>query len=134
MQFPGIDFVHALQAQLNSDAAFATASRWSDVKVLLCFGEQRFWLKLYGGKIIDSMAYYPMANPLGWDYAITAPLKIWHALRSGSRALGHLLDTGAITVDGNLLQANRLYESTHLTLCAIRDLPADAPQEPTHDA
>jgi hypothetical protein len=29
-------------------------------------------------------------------------------------------------VDGDLLQANRLYESTHLMLSALRDLRADA--------
>jgi hypothetical protein len=72
------------------------------------------------------MVYWPMANPLGWDYMISAPMEMWQALRNGSRALGHLLDTGDISVDGDLLQANRLYESTHLTLSAIRDLPADA--------
>jgi hypothetical protein len=126
MPFPSLDFVQALQAQLNADEAFATASRWSDVKVLLSLGDQRFWLKLYGGKIIDAMVYFPMANPLGWDYMIAAPLPVWQALRSGTRALGHLLDTGEIMVDGDLLQANRLYESTHLMLSALRDLRADA--------
>ena len=125
MKFPSIEFVHALRDQLNGDALFLTASRWSDVKVLLCLGDQRYWLKLYGGKIIDVMEYFPMANPLGWDYMIAAPLEIWGTLRGGSRALGHLLDTGAIMVDGDLLQANRLYESTHLMLCAVRDLQAD---------
>ena len=126
MPFPSLDFVQALQAQLNADEAFATATRWSDVKVLLCLGDERFWLKLYGGRVIDSMPWFPMANPLGWDYQIAAPLTTWQALRDGSRALGHLLDTGAIAVDGDLLQANRMYESTHLMLSAIRDLPADA--------
>ena len=126
MRFPEIEFVQALQARLNADEAFQTASRWSDVKVLLCFGEKRYWLKLYGGKIIDMMVYFPMVNPLGWDYAISAPLEIWQALRDGRRALGHLLDNGAIMVDGNLLQANRLYESTHLMLSAIRGLRAES--------
>ena len=126
MKFASIEFVQALRDQLNGDAAFSIASRWSDVKVLLCFGDQRYWLKLYGGKIIDIMEYFPMANPLGWDYTITAPLEIWGALRDGSRALGHLLDTGAIMIDGDLLQANRLYESTHLMLSAVRDLHTDA--------
>jgi hypothetical protein len=127
MQFPGIEFIHALRDRLNGDAAFATASRWSDVKVLLVLGEERYWLKLYGGKIIDVMVYFPFANPLGWDYMISAPLETWAALRDGSRALGHLLDTGAITIDGNLLEANRLYESTHLMLSALRDLEGSTP-------
>jgi hypothetical protein len=126
MKFPSLEFIEAFQERMNSDAAFHAASRWSDVKVLLRFGDQRYWLKLYGGKIIDVMAYFPMANPLGWDYTIGAPLEIWRALRGGSRALGHLLDTGDIMIDGNLLQANRLYESTHLMLSAIRDMKAEA--------
>jgi len=124
MSFPDIDFVRALQARLNEDAAFNAASRWSDVKVVLGFGDERYWLKLYGGKIIDLMVWFPMANPLGWDYSITAPLATWRALRDGSRVLGHLLDRGEIAVDGDLLQANRLYESTHLMLSAVRDLNA----------
>ena len=124
MKFPSLEFVQALQEALNRDAAFNAASRWSDVKVLLVFGDQRYWMKLYGGKVIDVMEYFPMANPLGWDYMIGAPLDTWRALGDGSRAQGHLLDTGAISVDGDLLQANRMYESTHLTLVAIRALLA----------
>ncbi len=125
MNFPSLAFVQALQEQLNTDEKFAIASRWSDVKVLLQFGEERYWLKLYGGKIIDSMVYFPMANPLGWDYSISSSLDNWQSLRDKSRALGHLLDTGDISVDGNLVQANRMYESTHLIVSAIRDLTLD---------
>lgn len=124
MKFPSDEFCRALVAALNEDEAFGAASRWSDVKVLLCFGEAQYWMKLYGGKVIDWMPYFPMANPLGWDYSIAAPLEAWERLRDGSRAQGHLLDTGEIRVDGNLLQANRLYESTHLLVAAIRDLKA----------
>ena len=79
MEFPSLEFVQALQERMNGDATFHTASRWSDVKVLLCLGDQRYWLKLYGGKIIDVMDYFPMANPLGWDYMISGR---W---RSGAR-------------------------------------------------
>lgn len=122
MTFPSIEFVERLVATLNDDPAFNAASRWSDVKVLLRFGDDGYWLKLYGGRIIDHMPYFPMANPLGWDYAITASLATWQHLRDGTRALGHLMDRGEIAVDGNLLQANRMYESTHLMLSAVRDL------------
>jgi hypothetical protein len=122
MNFPSLEFVQALVEHLNASPTFNAASRWSDVKLMLAFGDEQYWLKLYGCKVIDHMAYYPMANPLGWDYAISAPLATWQALRDGSRALGHLLDTGAIRVDGDLLQANRMYESTHLLLSALRDL------------
>ena len=125
MNFPSLAFVEALQAQLNASPEFATATRWSDVKIVLAFGSEQYWLKLYGGRIIDLMPWFPMANPLGWDYRIAATLAHWQALRAGTRAAGHLLDTGDISIDGNLLQANRLYESTHLIVAAIRDLAAD---------
>ena len=122
MKFASIEFIERLVMTLNDNAAFNAASRWSDVKVLLRFGDQGYWLKLYGGKVIDHMPYFPMANPLGWDYAISAPLDTWQQLRDGQRALGHLLDRGEFSVDGNLLEANRMYESTHLMLCTVRDL------------
>ena len=122
MEFPSLDLVQALQGSLNDSEACNAASRWSDVKVLLYFGRRRYWLKLYGGKVIDMMEYFPMANPLGRDYMISAPLDIWRCLADGSRAQGYLRDTGDIAVDGDLMQANRLYESTHVMLAAIREL------------
>ncbi|MEM7541365.1 MAG: hypothetical protein AAF384_07225 [Pseudomonadota bacterium] len=122
MEFPSLGFVQALQTSLNANSKFNTASRWSDVKVVLGFGDKRYWVKLYSGEIIDVMEYFPMANPLGWDYSISASLEVWQALGDGSRAQGHLLDSGAITVDGDLIQANRLYEATHLMVMAIREL------------
>jgi|TARA_B100001123_G_scaffold165044_1_gene190154 hypothetical protein len=122
MKFPSLEFMESLQAALNDSDRFAVVSKWSDVKVLLCFGDQRYWMKLYGGKVIDMMEYFPMVNPLGWDYMIGGSVENWKALRQGSRPLGHLLDTGSLAVDGDLLQANRLYESTHVMLSIIRDL------------
>ncbi len=123
MSFPSLEFVESLIDNLNHNKDFEHASRWSDVKVLLRFGDQQYWLKLYGGKVIDHMEYYPMANPLGWDYSISATLETWNALRDNSKAGGFLLDSGKISVDGNLMQANRLYESTHIIVGTIRDLP-----------
>ncbi|MEM7469475.1 MAG: hypothetical protein AAF387_21700 [Pseudomonadota bacterium] len=122
MNFPSLEFVKSLAERLNESTEFNRASQWSDVKVLIKFGDHQYWLKLYGGKVIDHMEYYPMANPLGWDYSITATLETWQTLRGGSLAAGYLLDTGKISVDGNLMQANRMYESTHLIIGTIRDL------------
>ena len=122
MQFPSLEYVNALIDTLNADTVFNRVSLWSDVKVLLVIGEERYWMKWYGGRVIDVMAYFPLANPLGWDYMVSAPLATWLQLRDGSRALGHLLDKGEISLDGNLLQANRLYEANNRMLAAIRDL------------
>jgi len=122
IKFPSLTFIESFRRALNDSDRFAVVSEWSDVKVLLCFGDERYWLKLYNGKVIDVMQYFPMANPLGWDYSITASVATWGELRDGTRPLGHLLDTGAISIDGNLLQANRLYECTQVMLTILRDL------------
>ena len=122
MKFPSLEFVQHLQVALNDSERFSVVSQWSDVKVLLCFDDQRYWMKLYGGKVIDVMEYFPMANPIGWDYMIGSSVENWKELRQGARPLGHLLDTGDITVDGDLLQSNRLDEATHVMLTVIRDL------------
>ncbi len=126
-QFPSLDYVETLQTQLNESDEFAAVSKWSDVKVLLCLGGERYWLKLYGGKVIDVMEYLPLTNPLGWDYRIAADLETWEELRQSgaagrSNAGAAFLNTGRIEVDGNMLHANRMIESTYLLLDAIRDL------------
>jgi hypothetical protein len=125
MEFPSLGFIQALQAALNKNATFAEASQWSDVKVLLCFGDDHYWLKLYGGKVIDWMTYVPLANPLGWDYMIAGPMDAWNELRAsgdGHKAGAALMNCGRISVDGNMLQANRMFASTHVIVDAIRDL------------
>ena len=121
MEFPSLEFVKALQEKLNANSNFYTASKWSDVKVLLCFGDKRYWVKLYGGKIIDVMEYLPMSNPLGWDYMIIGSMEAWNDLRQGRKAVGELVNYGHIAVDGDLLQANRMHESTYLILETVRD-------------
>ena len=125
MEFPSLGFVTAVCEELNRSPRFATVTKWSDVKVLLGIGSQRYWLKLYGGKVIDTMEYLPLTNPLGWDYMIVGELDAWEALRAsgpGSNAGAALLNQGRIAVDGNMLEANRMFESTLLLLDAIRDL------------
>lgn len=119
MKFPSLEFVKAVQAKLNADKNFFTASKWSDVKVLLCFGNKRYWLKLYGGKVIDVMEY---PNPLGFDYMITASIENWKALRDKKKPVGELINYGGIVIDGNMIQANRMYESSYIILETIRDL------------
>ena len=120
MEFPSLEFVKALQAKLNADKAFFTASKWSDVKVVLNFGDKRYWLKLYGGKVIDAMEY--AGNPLGFDYMIAGSLDAWKALRNKTKPVGELINYGHLVIDGNMIQANRMYESSYIILETIRDL------------
>lgn len=125
MKFPSFPFVESLKEALNKDSDFNRVTKWSDVKVLVCIGKQQYWLKFYGGKIIDVMEYAPLANPLGWDYAISGDIEAWNALRDpgAPKNIGAaLLNGGRISVDGNMLQANRMFESTFILVNKIRDL------------
>jgi len=45
MEVPSLAFVESLQRTLNDSERFAVVSEWSDVKVLLCLGEERYWRK-----------------------------------------------------------------------------------------
>ncbi len=126
MRFPSLELIKALQENLNTDSQFDKATKWSDVKVLLSFGKKRYWVKLYGGKIIDVKDYSPIAVPLGWDFVISAPLDTWADLIAGRKGLGELINFGGIAVDGNMLQANRMQEAIWMICAAIRRIAINA--------
>jgi len=65
MKFPSLEFVQALQERMNGDAAFHTASRWSDVKVLLCFGDQRLLAQALRGEDHLTQAVRQRSRPFG---------------------------------------------------------------------
>ena len=125
MEFPSLLFIESLQEALNKDSDFNRVTKWSDVKVLLSIGERQYWFKLYGGEVIDVMEYHPLANPLGWDYMISGDHEVWTELRktAAPKNVGAaLLNSGRIRVDGNMLQANRMYESTFILINKIREI------------
>ena len=122
MQFPSLEFVEALQDKLNVKSEFNEVTKWSDVKILLAFGDSRYYLKLYGGKIIDVREYTTFSVPLGWDYAVSGSLETWQDYVSGKKPLRDLISFGLITIDGNLLEAHRMFEGTHQILEAIAEI------------
>ncbi len=117
MEFASMDWMKALQAKCNADADFSKATMWSDVNLVLAFGDRRYWLKLYKGKIIDLMEYLPMTNALGYDVIVSGPLDVWKSVQQKKKVFWEPLDFGHITVDGNLLEANRMHEA----ICLIGD-------------
>ena len=46
MEFPSLNFIESLRDRLNENKKFNLVSKWSDVKVMLCFGKKSYWLKL----------------------------------------------------------------------------------------
>ncbi|WP_299269615.1 hypothetical protein [Halorientalis sp.] len=111
MEIPSKDWVDQIQEQCNDDDQFNEAAEWSDVNVVLEAGEERFWLKLYGGEIIDTMRYEPMSNPLGYDVVISGSAEAWQQVHDAEMPFWKAYSTGEITIDGNLLEANRMHEA-----------------------
>jgi len=94
-----------------------TAFDWSDVNVVLGFGDERYWLKLYRGKIVDPMEFAPLSNALGYDFTVSGELDAWKELKDGKTKFWGPLSQGRITIEGNLLEANRMHEA----ICIMAD-------------
>ncbi len=108
--FPSLEFVKGLKDRCNASEAFQEASAWSDVNVVLAFGDQPYWLKLYRGKIMDLMEYQPLSNAAGYDVIVSGELEAWRDLIAGKK-FWEPLSQGRLKVDGNLLEANRMHEA-----------------------
>jgi hypothetical protein len=121
MNFPSLEWMKALQKRCNRNAAFNMASLWSDVKMVFDFGGNRYWLKLYKGKIIDLMEYLPMTNALGYDILVSGTTEAWKKLIERKELLGWLLHVGQLAIDGNMLECNRMYEA----ICVMADIMPD---------
>ena len=118
MDFPSLEWVAALKEKCNGDPDFNTATKWSDVKVVLGFGDQRYWLNLYKGKKIDLMEYLPMTNALGYDILVNGSVDAWKSVIKREMVFAAAAGAGAIAIDGNMLECNRMYEA----ICLIGDL------------
>lgn len=119
--FPSIDFVQDLREYCNSQEAFKKSTEWSDVNVVLAFGSERYWLKLYRGQIIDLMEYKPSSNnAFGYDVIVSGEASAWNELMDGSAKSWALLTTAKITIDGNLLHANRMHEALCILMEAVQ--------------
>ena len=109
--FPSLEFWEGLQKRCNTLEEFQKATDWSDVNLVLAVDDQRYWLKLYRGKILDLMAYEPLSNALGYDVLVSGDTDAWRDLVNGTVKFWEPLSQGRITIDGNLLEANRMHEA-----------------------
>lgn len=121
MEFPSLEWLEAVQERCNEDEQFERATEWSDVNLVVEVGEERYWLKLYGGEIIDVMEYVPMANALGYDVVVSGERAAWEPVVAGEDTFWKAYSQGTIAIDGNLLQANRMHEA----LVQMAELMAD---------
>jgi len=111
MNFPSDEWIEQYQERCNDDEHFNRVSEWSDVNLVLEIAEDRYWMKLYGGEIIDVMKYEPMSNPLGYDVIISGSVDAWEDIRAAEMPVWDALRTGELTIEGNLLEANRMHDA-----------------------
>lgn len=111
MNFPSMEWLEAVQKRCNEDDDFNEAAEWSDVNLVIEVGEERYWLKLYGGEIIDTMKYEPMSNALGYDILVSGSKEAWEPIVAGEDTFWKSYSNGEILIDGDLLEANRMHEA-----------------------
>lgn len=111
MDFPSMEWVEGVQERCNEDDHFHEAAEWSDVNLVIEVGEERYWLKLYGGEVIDAMKYEPMSNALGYDIIVSGSREAWRPIVDGEDTFWKAYSNGEITIDGDLLEANRMHEA-----------------------
>jgi hypothetical protein len=122
---------------LNANGVFVEQTRWFDGSILLEVDDDRLWLKIYRGKVIDSM---PGVPPFGYTFKFRGSTAAWQALISGKRRWADLTFPGKrdfsddpglkrvgelsvdIATEGNLIEAGRLSEAMFELAYTLKDI------------
>jgi hypothetical protein len=129
-------FQTRLVKALNANAQFNEQARWFDGSVLLEVDDDKLWLKIYCGKVIDHRTAIP---PFGYTFKFSGPERAWKELLAGKRRWADLTYPGKrrfeddpklarvgemsvdIATEGNLLEAGRLTEAMFHLAYTLRD-------------
>lgn len=137
IDFGSAQFRDKLQDALAHHEGFALETRWFDGSIVLEADEARCWLKVYRGRIIETLGSVP---PFGFTFKLRGSGQAWQELISGERRLADLITPGQrrfandpslatadgaapsrIAIEGNLLEATRIHEALyHLADCVVR--------------
>lgn len=122
---------------LNANRDFVEQTRWFDGSVLLEVGDDRLWLKIYCGRVIDHQSAVP---PFGYTFKFSGAEAAWKQLLSGKRRWADLTFPGkrdfgddpglsrvgelsvAIATEGNLLEAGRMTEAMFQLAYTLKDV------------
>ena len=129
---------HLVKA-LNANAVFVEQTRWFDGSVLLEVDQDRLWLKIYNGKVIDHQTTVP---PYGYTFKFSGTSAGWKLLLTGKRQWADLTFPGkryfdddpklkrvgemsvVIATEGNLLEAGRLTEAMFQLAYTLKNVAA----------
>jgi hypothetical protein len=137
IDFGSAQFRDRLQDALTHHEGFALETRWFDGSIVVEADEARCWLKVYRGRIIETLGSVP---PFGFTFKLRGSRQAWQELISGERRLADLITPGQrrfandpslatadgaapsrIVIEGNLLEATRIHEALyHLAECVAR--------------
>lgn len=123
INFSAKEFISKLTEALNQDETFELQARWFDGSILLEAGKSQCWLKVYRGRVIDSLNYMPI---LGYTCKVSGEPSAWQMLIDGTRCFRDLTLPGKrhfeddpslsqlgvmtrdIVIEGNMMEANRI--------------------------
>lgn len=116
-----------LEQALNAHERFARHTRWFDGSILLECGAARCWIKVYRGRVIETLDHMP---PLGYTFKLTGSETAWGYYLNDERKWPDLVTAGTryfaspddiakadpmrppeIRSEGNVLEAQRLVQA-----------------------
>ncbi len=135
MDVHDLSFRERFLEALAGDPEFEQETRWFDGSILLGYGEQSLWLKIYRGKVIDTLEFTPV---FGYTFKISGPVSAWEKLGSKERTFSDLVSAGSrhaasleeiaaggsgyrppeLAIEGNWVEVGRVYVGAmHLARC-----------------
>lgn len=126
---------------LAADPEFEAEARWFDGSILIGVGAEQLWLKIYRGKVIDTLEFVPV---FGYTFKLSGGEAAWEMLGSGERTFTDLVSAGSryleleeieaagggyrppeLAIEGNGVEAGRMHIATmHLARAFARTLVA----------
>jgi hypothetical protein len=114
---------------LAADPEFEAEARWFDGSILLGYGAQILWVKVYRGKVIDTLEFTPV---FGYTFKLSGSEHAWEMLGSGERTYTDLISAGSryldtmeeieaagggyrppeLAIEGNGVEAGRMHIAT----------------------
>lgn len=123
------EFRERFSEALAADPEFEQEARWFDGSILVEVGAEPLWLKVYRGKLIDTLEFTPV---FGYTFKLSGAPETWALLGSGERTFTDLVSAGSryaesieeieaggggyrpplLAIEGNGVEAGRMHIAT----------------------
>jgi hypothetical protein len=102
--------MEAFRDKCNASPEFKHNAKFADTKIVLFFGENRYFMKVYKGQIIDLEKFIPTFAPLGYDVCVRADMEIWEDIHAKKVKFWDHLNSWRVEIGGDHMDAHRLHE------------------------